>query len=343
MVVAASTPILGADSRKMYDFPSISAIGTKDFSAHIATDTCLILQYHRIASLCHDPLQLAVQPYNFERQMQYLAENCNVISMDKMKLHLESATPFTNRTVVVTFDGGYADVLYTAKEVLEKYGVCATVFASSAGIIEAGEFWRDKLEDLIIAGDARGSIELEIDGQGYMWSLRTSRDAFRSFDVLCSIMPNMTPSAQKRIISQISLALGSQAEEKDSHRMMDAQELQMLENGGLITIGGHTHNIVKLSTLPRWLQIEEVGKNKESLEEALSHPVEYFSYPFGNEADYTADSSAILEDIGFTLACGTSYGTVSAAKPINCYELPRVKVGNWNPFTFYKFLEGFFT
>jgi hypothetical protein len=43
------------------------------------------------------------------------------------------------------------------------------------------------------------------------------------------------------------------------------------------------------------------------------------------------------------LAFGSSHGTVIGAKAANRYELPRVKVGNWNPFTFYRFLEGFFT
>jgi peptidoglycan/xylan/chitin deacetylase (PgdA/CDA1 family) len=327
----------------MYVLPSISAIATKGSSAHTAADTCLILQYHRVASLCHDPLQLAVQPHNFESQMEYLAENFNVISTDQMKLHLETSTPFDNRTVAVTFDGGYSDILYTAKEVLDKYGIHATVFASSARIIEAEQFWQSELEDILIAGDPRGNMEIEIDGKCYMWSLRNRRDAFRTFDVLCSIMPDMTPLAQKRILSRIKLCIDSKPDEPDCHSMMDARELQMLEDGGLITIGGHTHNLVKLSALPKWRQIEELTRNKDVLEEALRHPVEYFSYPFGNEDCYTTEAAEMLENIGFTLAFGSSHGTVIGAKAANRYELPRVKVGNWNPFTFYRFLEGFFT
>lgn len=327
----------------MYILPSSSAAGTKEFSARIAEDTCLILQYHRVATLCHDPLQLAVQPHNFERQIEYLVENYNIISMDEMKRHLENATPFTKRTVVVTFDGGYTDVLYTAKEVLEEYGVFATVFVPSAKITEPGQFWQSELEDILIAGNARGHLEIEIDGQCYMWSLRTRRDAFRTFDVFCSILPNKTPSAQERIISQIRVSLDGKAAEPDCHRTMDAQELRMLEAGGLITIGGHTHNLVKLSALPGWQKMEELTRNKNVLEEALGHRVEYFSYPFGNEDACTKETAAILGVAGFTLACGNSYGTVNAAKAMDRFELPRVKVGNWNPFTFYKFLEGFFT
>ena len=130
---------------EMYVLPSISAIATKDFSAQTATDACLILQYQRVASLCHDPLQQAVEPHNFERQMEYLRENFDVISTDEMKLHMETATPFGNRTVAVTFDGGYSEILYTAKEVLDRYRIPATVFATSARIIEAEQLWQSEL------------------------------------------------------------------------------------------------------------------------------------------------------------------------------------------------------
>ncbi len=334
---------MGADSRKMDDSPCRSALGARGSPSRIAEeDTCLILQYHRVATLCHDPFQLAVEPHKFESQIRYLAESFNVISMDEIKRRLETAAPFTERTVAVTFDGGYADILYTAKEVLDRFRLCATVFTPSAQIIEPQQFWQNELEDLLIAGNPKGHLEIEIDDRCYMWSLRNQRDAFRTFDVLCSIMPNRTPSVQRRIVSQIKRCLDSKTAEADCHRTMDARELRMLQDGGLITIGGHTHNFAKLSALPHWQQIEELARNKDVLEEALGRRVEYFSYPFGCEDSHTTKTMAALENLGFTLACANSYGTVAGTDSASRYELPRVKVGNWNPFTFYKFLEGFF-
>jgi len=311
-------------------------------SGHIGVDTCLVLQYHRVASLCFDPLQLAVEPYHFEEQIEYLAQNFNVISIDEMKHHLETSRPFRERTVVVTFDGGYTDVLYTAKDVLRRFEVFATVFASSSNIIEGGQFWWQELEDFLIANYFEGQLELEIDLELRKWPLVTQLDRFRAYDDLYSILSNKTPSEQRIIVEQITGSLDLQAEELDNHRTMSAQELRKLEEGGLITIGGHTHSYVKLSSLPKWQQIEEILKNKNVLEEVLGHSIKYFSYPFGNDNSYTAETISILEDIGFNLACGNSYGTVSITGQTNRYELPRVKVGDWNPFTFYRFLRRFF-
>jgi peptidoglycan/xylan/chitin deacetylase (PgdA/CDA1 family) len=311
------------------------------FSEEIKSNTCLVLQYCRVALLCHDPLQLAVEPCKFETQMEYLAHNLNVISIDEMKQHLVSTTPFKEKTVVITFDGGYTDVLYTAKEVLERYQVPATVFATSANIPEVRQFWWSTLENFLIAGDSRDQLEIEIDGQLYVWSLMNQHSRFRAYDDLYSILSDKSPTEQEAIIEQIYQSLDLQAEELDNYRTMNVQELIKLEEGGFITIGGHTHNYVKLSSLPKWQRIEEISKNKEILEEILGHSIEYFSYPFGNDNKSTAETFNMLENCGFSLACGNSYGTVSISDRTNRYDIPRIKIGNWNPFTFDRFLRGF--
>ena len=335
--------VWGMRIKKMHDFLSKELSASPSaVSRHIGVDTCLVLQYHRVASLCFDPLQLAVEPYHFEKQIEYLAQNFNVISIDEMKDHLETSRPFRKRTVVITFDGGYSDVLYTAKEVLQRFKIPATVFTSSANIIEGGHFWWKEIEDFLIANSWEGHLELKIDCQWRKWPLVTQLDKFRAYEDLYSILSDRTPSEQRTIVEQITSNLDLQAEELDSHRAMNAQELRKLEVGGLITIGGHTHSYVKLSSLPKWRQVEEILRNKDILEEVLGHNIEYFSYPFGNDNGYTATTMGILEDIGYSLACGNSYGTFNITDETNRYELPRVKVGNWSAFTFYRFLRRIF-
>jgi peptidoglycan/xylan/chitin deacetylase (PgdA/CDA1 family) len=328
---------------KMYDFlPECSSKVSSAVTKSVKADSCLILQYHRVASLCYDPLQLAVEPYNFEKQMEYLAQNCNVISMNRMRHHLESSVPFRDKTVVVTFDGGYKDVLYNGMEVLRRYEVPATIFASTAKIIEGGRFWWKELEDYLIANESQEQLELEIDYKIYRWPLMTQFDRFRAYEDMYSILSGKAPSEQISIIEKITSNLDLRADEFDSYSTMSAQELRKISDGGLVTIGGHTHSYVKLSSLPRFQQAEEIWKNKRVLEEILENDIEYFSYPFHCSDCYTEETISILEDNGFSLACGNSYGTVSITGQANRYELPRVKVGNWNAFTFYRFLRRFF-
>jgi peptidoglycan/xylan/chitin deacetylase (PgdA/CDA1 family) len=341
----------------MRDFLCTDLSGTAGaISTSVPDEACLILQYHRVASLCFDPFQWAVEPYNFEGQIEYLARNFNVLSMDEMKRHLETSRPFEQRSVVITFDGGYPDVLYTAKEVLDRFDVPATVFASSANIIENGPVWWKELEDYLIANcvedvppsnrgqDARdtGRLELEIDGRFCTWPLSTQLERFRAYDDLYLILSNQTAPERDAIIEQITTSLDLRGEEFDDHRTLSAGELKELAEGGRITIGGHTHSYVKLSRLPRLSQVEEIRRNKGILEEVLRRKIEYFAYPFGYDDGYTPETVQLLRDAGYSLACGGSYGTVSATRGDGFYELPRVKVGNWGTFAFYRFLRRFF-
>jgi peptidoglycan/xylan/chitin deacetylase (PgdA/CDA1 family) len=321
--------------------PQYSAKSGTKFSKHTETSTCLVLRYHRVSLLACDPLQLAVEPCNFERQMEYLSRNFNVIPISDIKQHLETATPFRKKTVAVTFDSGYADMFYTAGDVLNRYQIAAAVFIPSVNIVDGRQFWWDRLEELVLANRFFSRLEIEIDSRLCRWPLISQQDRFRAYEDLYTILFDRVSPDREAIMGQITTALGFQPAETDDHRVMNSQEVKRLEQGGLITIGGHTHDCVKLSSLPKWQQAEEISKNKEVLEEILGHGIEYFSYPCGGDSGYTAETMNILEDFGFGLAFGNSYGAISADEKVNCYDLPRVRVANCRPFAFYKFLSRF--
>jgi peptidoglycan/xylan/chitin deacetylase (PgdA/CDA1 family) len=325
----------------MSNLLSKSLAGTRSPASRCEVKECLVLQYHRVALLSHDPLRLAVQPCNFERQMEYLATSFNVISMDELKQHLATATPFRIGTVAVTFDGGYSDVLYTAKEVLDRFEIPATVFVTSASLVERTQFWWDTLEDVLIAGAPPDPLTVEIDGEPHGWPLATQHDRFRAFDELYAILSCKGSAQQVEVIAEIRRSLGGPRGDCDGHAALSVDELRRLEEGGLITVGGHTHHGVKLSALPEWEQVREIGRNKQALEEVLGHRIEYFAYPFGDEDGPTAVTRRILKGFGFTLSCHARSDTVSVTGATSPYELPRLKVRDWNPFTFYRCLKTF--
>jgi len=315
---------------------------TRSLKERSAVRDCLILQYRRVALLSHDPLRLAVQPCHFEKQMEYLATNFHVISMKDLQQHLETATPFRDGTVAVTFDGGYSDVLYTAKEVLERFEVPATVFVPSAHLMERTRFWWDVLEDVLIAGDCQGRLVLELDDEPLCWPLTTQHDRFRAFEDLYALLSEKPPCQQREIVAEITRSLDGSGEERDNHATLSIQELRKIEEGGLITIGGHSHNCTKLSSLCESEQMREIGRNKQILEEILGHGIEYFAYPFGDQNSYTTTTTRLLRGLGFTLSCRVSSDTVCVTGAASRYELPRITIRDWNPFTFYRCLTAFF-
>jgi peptidoglycan/xylan/chitin deacetylase (PgdA/CDA1 family) len=261
--------------------------------------------------------------------------------MTQVTQHLATRTPLQPDTVAVTFDGGYSDLLYTAKDVLERFEIPATAFVPSASLVNRNPFWWDALEDVLIAGDPRDPLTVEMDGQLYCWPLATRHDRFRAFDELYAILSDKRPAQQAEVIAEISRSLGGPHGDLDSHATLSTDELRRLEDGGLITVGGHTHHCVKLSALPELEQLCEIGHNQQILEEVLGHRIEYFAYPFGDEGRITTVTRRILKSFGFTLSCHALRNVAGVTGAASPYELCRLKVGDWNPFTFYKRLKGF--
>jgi len=304
-------------------------------------DTCLILQYQRVALLQYDPLGLATEPVRFEAQMAYLAENCNVVSIDEFDSHRQAGVALAPRSVIVTFDGGYADVFYTAAAVLQEYEIPAAVFAFSSNLISGRQPWWDALEDYLIANSCGERLSLEIDGELVHWPLRSTFERLRAYDELYELLSNRAWCDQEAIIAQIARNLKLEAPERDEHEMMNVQQLRKLDQTGLITVGGHAHNYVKLSSLSESEQAEEISKNKVVLEEVLGKVIRYFSYPLCAAGDVSVGTGRLLEENGFSLGCGGSYGVVGALEQINPFDLPRVKVKNWSVYEFHKVLERF--
>ena len=109
----------------------------------------VILMYHRVARARHDPWALAVHPERFEQQMDWLSRHRTVLPMDEF-VTLMKRDRLPRTAVGLTFDDGYVDNLTTAKPVLERHNLPATVFA--LGDRQSVEpFWWDELADLVLA------------------------------------------------------------------------------------------------------------------------------------------------------------------------------------------------
>lgn len=312
----------------------------------------LILLYHRVATLDTDPQLLSATPEHFAEHLECLSEYYNPISLSELSLALE-AGKVPDKSVVITFDDGYADNLWNAKPLLEKYDVPATVFVTSGFIGSNREFWWDDLERLLLLPDELpDQLELIIKGEKWNWDLtggianrpgqryETRLNAWNVTMVsdpgpqyalyrdLHRLLKPLPHEQQESILSTLAQWAGVSRIGRETHRPLTINELKKLDQSELIEIGAHTITHTMLSMQSVAVQKDEIVQSKESLEGMLGHQVRSFSYPFGGRADFNPKSVEIVKRSGITTACA-NYGStfIGTTDP---YRLPRALVRDWN-------------
>jgi peptidoglycan/xylan/chitin deacetylase (PgdA/CDA1 family) len=302
----------------------------------------IILAYHRIAHADSDPWGLCVSGRHFAEHLEVLRRRGPVLSMRELAARLGAGTiPYG--TVAVTFDDGYADNLFNAKPLLERFGIPATVFVASGHVGGTAEFWWDRLQGLVLEpGTLPRRFRLERDGICHECDLGDAAQyedpdyhrnrSWRAWDspptarheLYCALWRILRPlpaAAQHEVLGQLAVWAGVRNGYRPEYRAVSETELRALSRGGLLEIGAHTMTHPLLSILPAAIQHREIAHSRATLERIVGEPVVSFAYPYGERSQITA---SIVARIGFASAVTTDAGAASARTPR--FELPRLAV-----------------
>ena len=265
------------------------------------------------------------------------------------------------RAVAVTFDDGYADNLYEAKPLLERYGIAATVFITTGYVGYEREFWWDELDRLLLQpGMLSERLCLRMNGRTCQWELgewinyredvhlRYRRwhvlgtddptPRHRLYRVLSELLRPLPEGEREKILGELTAWAGAEPMGRLTHRALSTEEVVRLAEGGLVEVGAHsvTHSV--LSKLPPAKQRAEIQGSKNQLEEILGRSVTSFAYPYGSPSDYTSDTIALVREAGFACACSNFAGVVR--RGTDGFQLPRLLVRDWDGDEFARRLEG---
>lgn len=93
----------------------------------------VILQYHHVSD--STPASTSISPAQFEKHLQYLAdEGYQVIALSTLIDAIKAKQTLPNKTVVITFDDAYTDILTNAKPLLDKFKFPFTIFINPSVI-----------------------------------------------------------------------------------------------------------------------------------------------------------------------------------------------------------------
>ena len=96
---------------------------------HFSSFGAVILQYHHVSSTT--PKSTSITPEQFSVHLKYLQENSfNVVPLSQLMNNIKNQQPLKNKTVAITFDDAYIDVLTNAKPLLDEYNYPYTIYVN---------------------------------------------------------------------------------------------------------------------------------------------------------------------------------------------------------------------
>jgi len=94
----------------------------------------IILLYHNIDSS---------SKHNFEKQMQFIKEHMQPISLNELIDCLVKKKPSPPKSIIITLDDGYENFYHYAYPILKKYQIPATIFLVTGYVNTKKTFWWD--------------------------------------------------------------------------------------------------------------------------------------------------------------------------------------------------------
>jgi peptidoglycan/xylan/chitin deacetylase (PgdA/CDA1 family) len=293
----------------------------------------VILLYHRVIGRgeARSRIQagMVVYPDTFEQHLRFLQEYFTIVSLDTLNRSFRGEYQDTNgRTLcVITFDDGWADFYKNAYPVLNKYGICATVFLATGFIGTGDSFWTDKLTQLCYKrkGERRTHrkraeatnplIDFLENGGGDM-ETRLERSI--------KILKELPQQEINRVLGELSVSWGIDPIplERD---FLTWDEVREMHGSGLISFGSHTESHRILTTLRGKEIDEELRRSRDRLlaEGVVDSSFLPFAYPNGN---YTRAIAELVRKRGYSLAVTTRKGWMHLHEEIDEFGLNRIGI-----------------
>jgi peptidoglycan/xylan/chitin deacetylase (PgdA/CDA1 family) len=259
----------------------------------------------------------------FEKQIAFLRNNREVVSMDDLSECIDRGWRLDSRHVVLTFDDGYTNNVRVVAPLLNAWKLPFTVFVSTRLISENHRIPTYYIRTALFYTQHKSVCFLST-GQAFDLTTRAKR-----VEAAAAIIAAMKKAPQylvEQIVSECQelLSQSTWAESNavfSSEQLMNWTDISRLRDMGA-TIGSHCHDHAILSSCQgekhALLQLQQ----SKSIIEKNAAPCRYLAYPNGKPEDISPAACIHAKSLGFRLAFTTVPGEITPE--IDCYFAPRI-------------------
>ena len=253
----------------------------------------LILMYHRILPhndsrvLAEEP-GMMVTPESFRKHLDLLKQHFEIVSYSQWLESKQKGQKLPDKACVITFDDGWADNYEFAFPLLQEYSVPATVYLVADMVGTNRSFWPERLSKLLINIARMGAQHWNSPLLHWILDAKTSYrfdNKIPTQEDLSQIISHAKQLSDHEIHSRLDaiekeLKLQTATSKPD---LLDWEQINEMINSGLVEIGSHTCNHVRLNAeIPDHILEHEIIKSKQCIEKHTRQPVKTFCFPNGN-------------------------------------------------------------
>ena len=171
----------------------------------------------------------------FRAQMELLARDFVPISLDRALKYVRGSDHLPKRSVVVTFDDGYADNYEVAVPVLDQVGVPATFYVTVDCVEHRRIPWPSRLRFAF----RNTKLRLWTDPLSKTWTLKHPAQCEDALLASCDICCQLNGAAQETFVRRVEQELETSVPDESGSLMMNYDQLRTLSRHGH-TVGSHT-------------------------------------------------------------------------------------------------------
>lgn len=246
----------------------------------------------------------------------FINNNYDIISLDEMHRRLTEQKTLAKKFVVFTFDDGYEDNFIWAYPIFKKHNLPFAIYITKALIENQLKCWWYDVEDILLCYNniTLGELTLET---------KTKKQKELAYLKIRHLIIH-TPFETGYAFYNALMAKYPPCKSYSNWKPMSKDQLAILNDDALVTLGAHTVNHFSLSKLQLAEATFEVLESKTYLEHLLQKPIEHFSYPYGSADEAGAREFEIVNETGFITATTTRRANIFKDHKNSLFALPRL-------------------
>jgi peptidoglycan/xylan/chitin deacetylase (PgdA/CDA1 family) len=261
----------------------------------------------------------------FEWQMEYLKKYYTVMHLRDVMQKIRSREHLPDNVAVITFDDGFANNHSVAYPLLKELNLPATIFLTTDLVGTDRLLWFDELFMLFLETKVN-KIDLSAFGLR-VFDLTTIPHKQEALQSAGEHLKTLKLDEKKEMTSYIRKALSAQASPSsysDNFKLLSWEEVDLMNESGLIHWGAHTCTHEILSLLDDKVLNDEIKNSCARISKYGQHLL--FAYPNGRKQDFDIRAKIILKQLSALCSLTTISGLNTHSQ--DPYELKRVGIGH---------------